>query len=80
MYYLNLAYLVARSAPFILPICCQYIYANFASEVRGAICITMAGLFDCQKVRPMVYMQYSMINIWYMSPYLLPYLPPSAKV
>src|SRR5436305_10081266 len=69
LYYLNLAYLIARSAPFIiqlLPICCRYIYANFASEVGGAICITMVGLFDCQKVRPMVYMRYSMINIWYM--------------
>ena len=63
----------------LLPICCQYMYANFASEVRGAICITMAGLFDCQKVRPIVYMRYSMINIWYMHPYLLPYLPLSAK-
>jgi len=52
LYYLNLAYLIARSAPFIiqlLPICCQYIYANFASEVGGAICIIMAGPFDCQK-------------------------------
>src|SRR5204862_7253654 len=54
LYYLNLAYLIARSAPFIiqlLPICCRYIYANFTSKVGGAICITMAGLFDCQKVR-----------------------------
>jgi len=24
-------------------------YANFASEVGGAICIIMAGPFDCQK-------------------------------
>src|SRR5256885_5436838 len=52
LYYLNLAYLIARSAPFIiqlLPICCQYIYANFASKAGGAICILMADLFDCQK-------------------------------
>src|SRR5947209_19194288 len=52
LYYLNLAYLIARSAPFIiqlLPICCQYIYANFACKTRDAICILMADLFDCQK-------------------------------
>src|SRR5256885_6261295 len=38
LYYLNLAYLIARSAPFIiqlLPICCRYIYANFTSETEG---------------------------------------------
>ena len=52
MYYLNLAYLIARSAPFIiqlLPICYQYIYANFVFEAKGAICILMADLFDYQK-------------------------------
>ena len=52
MYYLNLAYLIARSALFIiqlLPIYCWYIYTNFASETGGAICILMINLFDCQK-------------------------------
>ena len=54
MYYLNLAYLITRSAPFIiqlLPICYQYMYADFVSVVGGALCIIMTGLFDCQKVR-----------------------------
>src|SRR6266498_3742074 len=48
LYYLNLAYLIARSAPFIiqlLPICCQYMYADFVSVVRGALCIIMASPF-----------------------------------
>src|SRR5206468_9114817 len=33
----------------LLPICCQCNYTNFVSEVGGAICIIMAGPFDCQK-------------------------------
>src|SRR6266542_2440765 len=35
----------------LLPISYWYMYANFASEVGGAICIIMTGLFVCQKVR-----------------------------
>jgi len=35
--------------------------------------------FPFSFLRPMVYMRYSMINIWYMRSYLLPYLPPSAE-
>src|SRR4051812_36442517 len=52
LYYLNLTYLIARSALFIiqlLPICYQYIYANFVFETGDVICILMADLFDCQK-------------------------------
>ena len=35
----------------LLPICCQYMYANFVSVVGGALRIIIAGLFDCQKQR-----------------------------
>src|ERR1043166_5751403 len=33
----------------LLPICCQYMYANFVSVVRGVLCIIMTSPFYCRK-------------------------------
>src|ERR1043165_2033795 len=46
MYYLGLAHLfTSHFASQLLPICCQYMYANFVSVVRGALCIIMTSPF-----------------------------------